>query len=176
MRRTVLASVVGVVVVAAAGCGGSETQATPEPQLGPPEPETKANLADEPCSAGEVEALVTAFVRAFNEVDTAHLDALFASAEDFEWYSTQSPGERLDDEAKNRSTLMTYFKQRHQTGERLRLRSFQFGGNSDGYGNFEYQLVRSADDIPATQYDGKGAAYCFDGRPDLIFVWSMGRA
>lgn len=139
------------------------------------EPET-ATLPDEPCSAVEVERLVTAFLRAFNEGDTLRLGALFAPAEDFEWYWTTAPGERADEEGRNRSTLMDYFEERHQAGERLRLRSFQFNGNSDGFGNFEYQLVRSADDLPATDYDGKGAAYCFDDRPDLIFVWAMGRA
>jgi hypothetical protein len=121
----------------------------------------------------EVKTLVTAFFHAFNERDTGRLDALFAPAEDFQWYSTPAPGERGDEEARSRSTLIAYFEERHKKGERLRLRSFQFNGNSDGYGNFQYRLVRSADDLPATQYIGKGAAYCFDGRPDVIFVWGM---
>jgi hypothetical protein len=97
------------------------------------------------------------------------------------WYSTEGPGERLRAVALERATLIPYFKKRHTAGERLRITSFQFNGNSRGggedlerYGNFEYGLVRSADALPPTDYYGKGASYCYTDRKDLIFVWSMG--
>jgi len=41
-----------------------------------------------------------------------------------------APGERINDDAKNRSTLIEYFTKRHNRHERLELRSFQFKGAS----------------------------------------------
>jgi hypothetical protein len=71
---------------------------------------------------------------------------------------------------------MSYFAARHARDERLVLRSVRFNGNTPGpYGNFEYRLTRSADDLQPTPYHGKGAALCYRERPDVIFVWSMGR-
>lgn len=94
------------------------------------------------------------------------------------WYSTGPPGRRLRGAARDRSTLVAYFAARHERGERLRLRSFRFNGNADdgrgrdAYGNFEYGLIRSADDLAPARYYGKGAARCREGR-SAIWVWSM---
>ena len=108
------------------------------------------------------------------------LDGLFDREPAFQWYSTTAPGERLGAAAYDRSTLIRYFEQRHHVGERLRLRSFQFNGNSPEagvalYGNFEYGLIRAARDLDRARYHGKGAARCRRGGRDTIFVWSMGR-
>ena len=77
-----------------------------------------------------------------------------------EWYSTDAPGERFNEDAYDRSTLVRYFAARHARGERLVLRWFRFNGNTNGsgdpYGNFQYTLVRSADDLEPTRYHGKG--------------------
>lgn len=100
----------------------------------------------------------------------------FAREPEFEWYSTDAPGERLRGSAYDRSSLMPYFASRHAAGERLVLRSFKFNGNSSTpYGNFEYGLIRRAEDLRPTPYYGKGAAFCYRTRSDVIFVWSMGR-
>ena len=47
------------------------------------------------------------------------------------------------------------------------------GVTAGAYGNFEFELLRSADDLPGgpTLYRGKGAALCSTGR---LMVWSMG--
>lgn len=42
------------------------------------------------------------------------------------------------------------------------------------YGNFEYDLIRSADDFEAMPLTGKGAAYCYTHSADSIIVWSTG--
>jgi hypothetical protein len=128
------------------------------------------------CTASEVETLVRRFIDAFNSGDSPALDALFARAE-FEWYSTDAPGERFTPLANDRPSLVPYFTARHALGELLTLRSFRFNGNSGTppYGNFEYGLIRSADDLQPTPYYGKGAALCYRMRADVIFVWSMGR-
>ena len=129
-----------------------------------------------PCAAGEVETLVVRFVAAFNSGDLSRLDALFAQEPEFEWYSTDAPGARSTSLAYDRPSLVPYFAGRHALGERLTLRSFRFNGNSTTpYGNFEYSLTRSAEDLEPTLYDGKGAAFCYRNRSDVIFVWSMGR-
>jgi hypothetical protein len=136
------------------------------------------STAEQPtlCTASEVETLVRRFIDAFNGGDSLALDALFARDE-FEWYSTDAPGERFTPLANDRASLVPYFATRHALGEQLTLRSFRFNGNSGGppYGNFEYGLTRSADDLQPTPYHGKGAALCYRTRPDLIFVWSMSR-
>jgi hypothetical protein len=131
------------------------------------------------CSGVEARTLVVRFIRAFNAGDLRRLDRLFAREPDFRWYSTDGPGVRTGGAAYDRSTLIRYFARRHRLGERLKLRSFRFNGNSgaggDTYGNFEYGLIRRADDLPPTRYYGKGAARCYRTRPDVVFVWSMGR-
>jgi hypothetical protein len=127
------------------------------------------------CTAAEVETLVRRFIDAVNAGDLRALDAVFAREPQFEWYSTDAPGERLHAAAYDRSSLLPYFDARHALGERLKLRSFRFNGNSSGYGNFEYGLTRSAEDLPPTPYYGKGASFCYHSRSDVIFVWSMGR-
>lgn len=104
---------------------------------------------------------------------------MFAQEPDFEWYATGAPGERLLPLAGDRPSLMPYFRERHELGERLALNSFRFNGNTHAsrpHGNFEYTLTRSASDLPPTVFAGKGAALCYPARSDLLFVWAMARA
>lgn len=140
----------------------------------PPEPE-QSTL----CTACEVETLIGRFLDAFNSGDLSGLDHVFALEPEFEWYSTDAPGERFTPLANDRPSLVPYFAGRLALGERLTLRSFRFNGNSSAgswpYGNFEYGLTRSAKDLEPTRYYGKGAAFCYHNRSDVIFVWSMGR-
>jgi len=130
------------------------------------------------CTADEVQALVGRFIGAFARGDIGQLDGIFAQEPEFEWYSTDAPGERLTPSANDRPSLVPYFRDRHALGERLTLRSFTFNGNTTGsrpYGNFLYTLTRGASDLEPTPYRGKGAALCYRNRSDVIFVWSMGR-
>jgi len=123
--------------------------------------------------------LAERFIQAFNEGDFQALDEIFAQEPDFEWYSTGAPGERLLPLASDRASLLPYLRERHEFGERLALNSFRFNGNARwprAYGNFEYSLTRSANDLAPTAYGGKGAALCYRDRSDLIFVWSVGSA
>jgi hypothetical protein len=137
----------------------------------PPEPEQPTL-----CTAGDVETLVRRFIDTFNAGDLSALDALFAREPEFEWYSTDAPGQRFTPLANDRPSLVPYFGARHALGERLTLRSFRFNGNSgQTYGNFEYGLTRTAEDLQPTAYHGKGAAFCYRTQSDVIFVWSMGR-
>lgn len=126
------------------------------------------------CIADEIEELVEGFIQAFNNGDIATLDGIFAVGDSFRWYSTQPPGAPRDHA--DRTQLMAYFEARHDASERLVLRELTFGGNSDGFGNFEYRLTRRADDIPETEYEGKGAADCTTNDEAVIIVWAMAPA
>jgi hypothetical protein len=126
------------------------------------------------CTGKQVRSLVTQHIAAFNAGNLSKLDRLW-ERDRFQWYSTQAPGERFNDEARRRSTLLRYFADRHAHHERLRLRSFRFNGNSNGYGHFEYRLWRSADELTAhVAVLGKGAATCGPPSTGRIAVWSMG--
>jgi hypothetical protein len=76
-----------------------------------------------------------------------------------------------------------YFARRHARGERLALDALQINGNTvtrarsfGTYGNFQFTLVREADDLARTDYQGKGALHCYASAPDRLIVWSMARA
>jgi hypothetical protein len=171
----ICATLVVVGAVVAAGCGGAAGADSPAPAATTlAAATTTLAAAPKPCTSTEVRSLVDGFVEAFNEGDLVRLDGLFAPGRTFKWYSTNGPGARLNDAAYDRETLIHYFERRHEGGEQLELRSFKFNGNSAGYGHFEYGLVRSADDLAPTNYDGKGAAICTP-KADVIAVWSMGR-
>jgi hypothetical protein len=149
--------------------------------VGPADTTPEPPIDEQPvaCVNVEAEQLATHFVAAFNAGDFQVLDGLFAQEPDFEWYATGAPGERLLPLAGDRPSLVPYFRERHELGERLTLNSFRFNGNtrtSRPYGNFEYTLTRSASDLPPTAFAGKGAALCYPNRSDLIFVWAMARA
>lgn len=76
------------------------------------------------------------------------------------------PGLRRTAAAKNRGSLIAYFRARHLKRDRLRLVSFTFTGNSAGFGNFWFKLRRSAADYHQRAWFGligKGAAVCVNG-------------
>jgi hypothetical protein len=136
----------------------------------------QSNSSTTACSAGSRQ-LVESFVKSFNSGDAQALDHLVAeSGHGFVWYSTDAPGERINDQARDRGTLLVYFADRHHHHERLELRSFQFNGASpNGFGNFEFKLSRSSDDgLVSTAYGGKGSIDCGQS-PLVLVVWSMAR-
>jgi hypothetical protein len=133
--------------------------------------------AGEPCHEHGARQLVTRFISAFNRGDSRSLDAVFARGMAWRWYSVgTAPGKRVGGPAYNRSTLLKYFRARHKKNERLELQYFSFNGVSDGFGHFEYEVVRRADDMRAPRrklYHGKGAVSCWAGK---LGVLSMGEA
>jgi hypothetical protein len=131
--------------------------------------------AGAPCDERGSRELVVAFINAFNRGDVRRLDTIFARGMWWRWYSVSSaPGRRIQTAAYNRKTLITYFRARHKRHERLALRSLQFTGHTAGFGNFDYELLRRADDMKGTVprvYVGTGAVSCWSGK---LAVWSMG--
>lgn len=135
----------------------------------------KSNMTTPPCSSAAVRGIVGRFIEAFNGGKYGELERLWASAgEGFDWYSTDRPGQRIRADAKDRATLIAYFRDRHAKGERLDLTSFQFNGINAAYGNFQVLLLRRAADLPPTRYAAKGAVVC-DSRPLTLGVWSMAK-
>lgn len=123
------------------------------------------------CTDAQVRSLVVQHIAAFNRGDRAALDRLW-ERDRFGWYSTMAPGERSGEEAKRRTTLLRYFADRHAHHEQLRIRTLKINRPSNGYGNFEYRLWRTADELPsALAVQGKGATTCGDAR--RLAVWSM---
>ena len=128
-----------------------------------------------PCNEIGGRELVARFISAFNRGDLQQLDTLFARGTWWQWYSVgNAPGRRIQAAAYNRATLVKYFRARHRQHERLTLHSFQAGSRSQGYLNFQYEVLRRADDMKSPTprlYVGKGAVSCWAGK---LAVWSMG--
>jgi hypothetical protein len=126
-----------------------------------------ASAAKQPCTEQRVQALASQFIDAFNAGDVQRLEALFASSPDFRWFAVDGYTHW------DRATLVRYFEQERSKGVELRLTRFRFIGYSDGYGHFEFELVRTTRHGQLS-YRGKGASLCRDDRPDVIAVWAMG--
>src|SRR4051794_6720958 len=132
------------------------------------------------CTPREVQTVVKRYVAEFNRGAFRTLDRqVFEQEPGFRWYSTGGPGRRIGPASENRATLIPHLRRRWSRGDRLRLVSIRVNGNTPAthgdppYGNFEFTLVRHPGE---PSRPGKGAMHCYRGRPDRIFVWSMGNA
>jgi hypothetical protein len=122
----------------------------------------------------DVRVVVELFIDAFNRGDLVQLEQL-VSDQLFSWYSTDAAGQRFNEDAKDRGTLIAYFAARHQQHERLALNSLDVTFTNDRAGGFVFSLTRTADDgLPPTRYGGKGEVQCAI-RPISVGVWSMAR-
>lgn len=126
------------------------------------------------CAPAQTRDLIKRFVTAFNRGDARALSRIWGSKPSFQWYSVSNdPGQRIQSDAYRRDTLLSYFATRHTVHERMTLTSIKINSTSAGYRNFQYQLLRSADDLSGgpIAYEGKGAEIC---RTAQLGVWSMG--
>jgi hypothetical protein len=155
--------VAGAVIVASIGVALLAGPAAGLPPTGPSH-----------CGPRAIHSTLVSFTAALNGGDLDALDELFAEKPDFQWYSTDG---RIGAAAKRRDTLIAYFRRRHARGERLRLASSRFTGNSPHYGNFEMLMGRRVPGVAGGDWlpvPGKGAAICSEGETRLI-VMSFGR-
>jgi hypothetical protein len=126
------------------------------------------------CTPQGVHHVVERFIDAFNRGDIAQLDQL-VSQQQFVWYATDAPGQRLNAEASNRDNLMAYFADRHRQHEHLVLNSLDVTFTNASRGGLWAHLTRSADDgLPPTRYSSKGEVQCTT-MPSSLTVWAMGR-
>jgi hypothetical protein len=129
------------------------------------------------CDVAAVSGTLRAFVRAYNGGFLPRLDRL-VSRKPFYFYASSGPGSRLLPEAKNRETLMAYFRRRHRQHDRLSLLSFRFNGHESQreLGHFELHGRRRADDFRGGEWFGmlaKGAVAC-SSAPVRIAALSLG--
>ena len=116
-----------------------------------------------PCTPAATRTALASFVAAFNSGKYRLLDALFAQRPLFRWYSSNVPGLRRTLAARNRKSLIAYFRSRHLRRDRLRLIAFRFTGTKSGFSNFTFKMRRSAADYRRGAWfglSGKGAAVC----------------
>jgi len=126
------------------------------------------------CTPQGVHEVVQRFIDAFNRGDIAQLDRL-VSQQQFVWYATDAPGQRLNAEAYDRENLMAYFAAPHRQHEHLVLKSLDVTFTDATRGGLWAHLTRSADDgLPPTRYVSKGEVQC-STTPSSLTVWAMGR-
>ncbi len=129
------------------------------------------------CTPAQTTTLINRFVTAFNAGDRRALNnSIWGGKLYFKWYIVLAdPGFQGQPEASRRDTLMDYFAARHAAGEQLTLTNVKTNGRDIGNRNFEFHLLRSANDQaggPVT-YSGKGALSCMTGR---LTMWLMNLA
>ncbi len=127
----------------------------------------------EDCTRQIVRAGIESFLEAFNKRDIQTLDALFAPASEFEWYSVSGSGSsrRMGETSRDRSTLLEYFKARFEQDEVLELRSFSSSYERErNLAHFSFRISHEADDLKPRVRRGKGAFNC---GTEKIIVWSM---
>lgn len=122
--------------------------------------------------------IVSQFMDAFSRGDVEAADDLVTKGEEFRWYAVGTPGiagSRLEAEARDRASLLVYFKGRSRVGESLAMDDFvingshQSGNGSSGDGRFvnvSFKVRRVAEDLDGrgAQLWGKGLVDCRDGR------------
>lgn len=123
------------------------------------------------CTAEAVRQSVDRFVAAMNDGDAAIAEALVAPSLRFGWFSVDS--ERLGSDAKDRSTLGSYLRNRVDALEQTELLEFDFSSYraQDRTGHFAFRFAQRSTDYGDATVIGKGAIDCDTG---LIIVWSVG--
>ena len=130
------------------------------------------------CAPSEARRAFASFLAAFNHGNYARLESLFAAEPAFGWFSSNSPGRRIRQEAERRSTLIQYIRQRHSQRDRLRLARLPVvtaGGQRSGLG---LELWRSAADFRNGKWSrvsGKASLVCHEQSPKFL-VMSLGAA
>ncbi len=170
MRRSTLYKVLAVLLVAAL-IAAVASAASSRPSTTPAEREPAF------CRAKDVKAVVDDFIAAFNRGDRRELGFLWVPIR-FQWYAVSGAGRggdlRNHTEYERRS-LLRYFAERHERGERLQLARFRYLGFSAAWGHFAFSLRRRAGDIDGgrwASYRGMGAVSCLRG-PSGLASWTM---
>jgi hypothetical protein len=128
------------------------------------------------CDVRAVSGALHWFKGAFNTGDMPGLEALF-SRKRFVWFSSTRPGLRVYPGARNRATLIAYFRSRHRMHDRVLSFTFRFNAfdAARALGHFSLTGMRRADDYrggEAFAFAGKGALDC-SGRRARIAVLSI---
>jgi hypothetical protein len=98
------------------------------------------------CSGPQTKRVVRRFVSAYNHGRFGELDRLFAPGNSFQQYRVL-PVERDDPAASDRSSLIPYFRGRHELGDRLRLDSLETGLDANRKRYFQAVVTRTSNDV-----------------------------
>lgn len=133
-----------------------------------------ASSTAEECGPATARASLAAYMVAANNGRFADLDAVFAPAGEFVWYSTAPPKGRVGTASRNRATLLAFFRARHLKREKLAIATFRHVGTQQRDGvllaNFNGDLRRTATDLHPERRHYKGTLRCADGSNQLIVV------
>lgn len=177
-RRLVTWAVIlatGVAGAAVAVIASSQERSSTPPEGGSAARQpADAPAAAEGCTAGEIRAVAVRLLRSYNAADKAGLRRVLADPGDFRWFTVEDRAHGETFGAYNPRAVLSYAARRHRAHDRLRLVSFTFNGHNASFGHFEFEVLRSADDLAPIRYSGKGAALC-TVEPPVIAVWAMGR-
>jgi hypothetical protein len=123
------------------------------------------------CNEKAIRNLFREFIHAYNSGDLATLDTLFPSQENFGLY--RAFPERDGPSAQDRSTLMSYFEERHAKGDELEIESVSVSSerSPDGSCGIGYVLKRKSDDVLPWgdgTFSGKGGI-----KPKKKHIWAI---
>ncbi len=126
------------------------------------------------CTRKAATGVIHQFERAYNGGNIKRLNSLWAPEPSFRWYQVGPTLERIDRE--DRTSLIAYFRQRHENEDRLHFIRLRVRKTPSWHGGFDFSFFlyrESADPVLIREgaFDGKGAV---SSRCQL-FVWSMSR-
>lgn len=207
--------VAGIVILAGiiASCASSSPTNTPGPTQLPPAPTARASATavmatptdipatptptttrarvtaetvSELCDPGDVQAIIEAFIAAYNAGDPERLASLFPTEAYPYAPSPPSPGMNQrqfrgygvgDFLTGELPALMEHFNARQLAGERFTLQDLVVGGiyrdprwETPEVADFGIQLIRAASDVTPYTIVGKGAVNCVQGY--ILFVFA----
>jgi len=170
----------GLLLVVAGCDSGSQagralTVATPASTTTPATATSTTAGVPQACTAAGTTALVKGFLAALSQGRVEDLERFFAPPMRFRWYANGvEPGVRLDESARDRSTLLGYLQQRQAMREHMVMEAVDFNGyrDADRTAHFGMLLRRAADDIPGGPQllRDKGAVDCDTGRLMVISI------
>jgi hypothetical protein len=125
------------------------------------------------CSAA-TNVAVRSFAGTYSGGDALRAEREWAREPAFRSYVSKAPGARLGSTARDRASLLSYFRARIRAHERLAIVRLHLVYDPDRkFVHFSGSLVRSADDLsPPRRQTFTGAADCSPARPRLV-AWNM---
>lgn len=174
-----LPAVACLAVVALSGCSSASTDSsdvlvTSTTVVGttPETTATTTSIVDaDPCSPAGSESMINSLAVASQQGDAAAGAALFASGDNFEWFSATSSVDHYV--TYDPKVLEERFRQRFRDGEQLELLVFNWNGPiQSGNLGFDFEMTWTNPDLAGESGDawGKGAIDCADAS---IIVFSL---
>jgi hypothetical protein len=160
-------------ICVALACGLTLNAITAATAAEPGSGDHTASVSAQACGKAAAREALKSFVAAFNRGDYERLDALFAPRPAFQWYSQNGPGQRIGAKAKDRESLIPYFRARHRVGDRLGLIALQANTGTNRKWNFGLLIRRSVPGFLHGEWfrvDAKGAVECGNNGTAIVVL------